>query len=253
MMTLVVRASAGAAAGAAARLVLARLAAQPSLVLGLPTGATPVPLYRHLVDAYRRGAADFSRATTFNLDEFLGVGRGDAGSYRTFMEAHLFSQVNLSPRRTFVLDGRADDWRTEARRYETAMARAGGLDLVVLGIGRNGHLGFNEPAPALTARTHRVRLRPETRRANAALFEGRLAAVPRWALSMGIGTILGAREVVLLATGPAKGAIIARALEGPITTRVPASLLQTHPHVTIVLDREAASGLTRTRRVSAGG
>lgn len=236
-------ATAGMASIAVARLVLQRLRATPSLVLGLPTGATPVPLYRALVRAHRRGHADFSRATTFNLDEFIGVGRGDGGSYHTFMDAHLFAHINLPARRAHVLDGRAPDWIEEGRRYEARLARAGGLDLVILGIGRNGHLGFNEPGPSLEARTHRVALRPETRRANASLFGGRWQHVPTHALSMGIGTILGAREVVLLATGSAKSSIVARALQGPVTTRVPASLLQAHPNVRIVLDRAAAAAL----------
>ena len=144
------------AAGAAARLVLQRLHDRPDLVLGLPTGGTPVPLYRALVRAYMQGRADFAQATTFNLDEFMGLGRGDAGSYRTFMETHLFHHVNLHPRRVHVLNGAARDWRHEVAHYETQLARAGGLDVVILGIGRNGHLGFNEPAPTLAARTHRV-------------------------------------------------------------------------------------------------
>jgi len=231
------------AAQAAARLVIDRLSAQPDLVLGLPTGNTPVPLYKALVRAHQQGRANLARATTFNLDEFVGVGRGDAGSYRTFMEAHLFAHVNLPSRRAHVLDGRAPDWRAEVERYEALIARAGGLDLVILGIGRNGHLGFNEPAPSLHARSHRVTLRPDTRRANAGLFDGRWQQVPTQALSMGIGTILGAREVVLMATGASKARIVARALRGPVTTRVPASLLQVHPNVTVVVDADAAGKL----------
>jgi glucosamine-6-phosphate deaminase len=236
-------ATADRAAQAAARLVLDRLAARPELVLGLPTGNTPIPLYRALVHAHRQGRADFSKATTFNLDEFVGVGQGDAGSYRTFMHTHLFAHVNLPSRRAHVLDGRAPDWRAEVARYETLIQRAGGLDLVILGIGRNGHLGFNEPAPALQPRSHRVTLRPDTRRSNAALFDGRWRDVPTQALSMGIGTILSAREIILIATGASKARIVARALRGPVTTLVPASLLQAHPNVSVVVDRDAAEKL----------
>lgn len=243
MMHIRTYATAERAAGAAARLVLQCLHDTPDLVLGLPTGGTPVPLYRALVRAYTSGRADFSNVTTFNLDEFMGVGRGDAGSYRTFMETHLFQHVNLHPRRVHVLNGAARNWKHEVADYEKRLARAGGLDVVILGIGTNGHLGFNEPGPALAARTHRVILKPETRRANASLFGGRWHEVPREALSMGIGTILSAREVVLIATGRAKARIVARALQGPVTTRVPASLLQAHPNVTVVLDRDAASQL----------
>jgi glucosamine-6-phosphate deaminase len=242
-MKLITRSTATRAAAAAAALLMARLERTPSLVIGLPTGHTPIPLYRALARAYRAGRADFSRAVTFNLDEFCGLGAGDAGSYHSFMTAHLFSRVNLRAAHTHVLDGRAPDWRREVARYERLIAAAGGLDMVILGIGHNGHLGFNEPADVLIARTHRAALRDGTRRANAALFNGRWQDVPTHALSMGIGTILNARCAVLLATGAAKARIVARALTGPVTTRVPASLLQMHPNVIAVLDREAAAAL----------
>lgn len=246
-MHVTTRSSGTRAASAAASLILARLAQQPSLVLGLPTGHTPVPLYRALARAHRTGRADFSRVTTFNLDEFAGLGAGDPGSYHTFMTTHLFSQVNLRRAHTHVLNGRAKDWRREIARYERLITRAGGIDLVVLGIGRNGHLGFNEPAARLDARTHRVALRPGTRRDNAVLFGNRWQDVPTHALSMGMGTILNARCAILLATGAAKARIVARALTGSVTTRVPASLLQTHPNVIVVLDRAAAAALPNRR------
>jgi glucosamine-6-phosphate deaminase len=227
----------------ASRLVSARLAASSSLVLGLPTGQTPILLYRALGDAVEDGRLDFSRATTFNLDEFCGVGPGHPGSYHTFMDTHLFGRINLPRRRAHLFNGLAADWREEAARYERAIARAGGLDLVILGIGRNGHLGFNEPGTSLQARSHRVKLTESSRRANAALFGGAWRRVPTYALSMGIGTILSAREVVLLAHGHTKARIVARALRGPVTTQVPASLLQAHPKVTVLLDRAAAAHL----------
>ena len=242
-MRVVTYASASRAAAAAAALVLQHLSRNPRLVLGLPTGNTPIPMYRALVRAYEQGRADFSKATTFNLDEFAGLGKGDPGSYRTFMDAAFFDHVNVSPARELMPNGRAKDWRREVVRYEGRINRAGGLDLVVLGVGGNGHLGFNEPAPALEAHTHRVALRPETRRANAHLFGGRWQDVPAFALSMGIGTILTARHVVLLATGAAKARVVARALTGPVTTQLPASLLQVHPDVVVVLDRDAAARL----------
>lgn len=236
-------ATADRAAAAVAAQVVTHLSRKPALVLGLPTGKTPVRMYRGLVDAHRDGRADFSKVTTFNLDEFAGCGRGDAGSFRSFMEAHLFNHVNLRPTRTHVLDGQAADWRREAARYEQRIARAGGIDLMILGVGRNGHLGFNEPAPALQPHTHRVALREQTRRASADLFGGRWRDVPTHGLSMGIGTILRARRVVLLATGAGKARIVARALSGPVTTRVPASFLLAHPDVVVVLDRAAAAEL----------
>jgi glucosamine-6-phosphate deaminase len=242
-MRITTYASTSRAAGAAARQILDQLTANPKLVMGLPTGNTPIPMYRALVRAYERGEADFSQATTFNLDEFAGLGPDDPGSYRAFMNAVFFSRVNVHPTRVHLPDGLARNWRREVARYEQEISDAGGLDLVVLGLGGNGHIGFNEPGPVLDARTHRVALHPASRRANAHLFGGRVKNVPTHALSMGIGTILNAKRVLLLATGAAKASIVARALAGPLTTRVPASLLQTHPDVVVVLDREAASRL----------
>ena len=248
-MHVMTYATADRAAAAAASRVLDLLRRHPALVIGMPTGDTPVPMYRALVRAHRAGRADFSRATTFNLDEFAGLGRGDAGSYRSYMEAHLFDHVNLRARSACVPDGRSADWRREVARYEQRIARAGGLDVIVLGLGRNGHIGFNEPADSLQARTHRVALQPATRRANARLFGGQWQAVPTHGVSMGVGTILGARQVILLVTGAAKARMVARALTGPITTRVPASLLQAHPDVIVILDRAAAAHLAADLKV----
>jgi glucosamine-6-phosphate deaminase len=237
------------AAQALARVVAGTLREKPRLVLGLPTGRTPVPFYRELVALYRAGGADFSRATTFNLDEFVGIVPGDPGSYRAFMDRHLFDHVNLPPHGIHFLNGAAADAAAECRRYERSIHRAGGIDLLVLGLGANGHIGFNEPGPALQARTHRTRLTAPTRRANAPLFGHRSTQVPREALSMGMATILGARRIVLLATGAAKAACVKRMVEGLITTRVPASLLQLHPNADVWLDRAAANRLPPHREL----
>jgi glucosamine-6-phosphate deaminase len=247
-MHIVVTSTPKAAAALTAEIVAGLLARHPSLVLGLPTGRTPVPFYRSLVGLHRGGRADFARATTFNLDEFLGVPAQHPGSYHAYMRTHLLDHVNLRRSHAHLPDGAAPDWRAEIDRYESALARAGGLDAVVLGIGRNGHVGFNEPADALDARTHRVRLHPATRRANAHLFGGRPRDVPEYALSMGIGTILQARLIVLLATGESKSRIVARALAGSITTRVPASLVRLHPAAVAILDRAAAAKLPDVSR-----
>lgn len=244
-MRVVIHASATRAATAVARFIADSLAATPDLVMGLPTGRTPVPLYRALRRLHQEGCADFGQAATFNLDEFCGLGPGDPGSYHAFMEEHLFAHVNLPTARRHVLNGRARDWRAEVESYEARIEALGGLDLAVVGIGSNGHIGFNEPARSLTARTHRVRLEPSSRRGNKDLFGGRTSAVPTHALSMGIATIFGARGVILMATGAAKARIVKRALTGPVTTAVPASLLQTHPNAVAVLDREAARELGR--------
>lgn len=242
-MRVVVIRSSREACEAVARHIAAVIRKMPNLVLGLPTGRTPILVYDALADLYDRGRVDFSRVTTFNLDELEGLGRGDPRSYHAFMRRHLFDRVNLLPRRRFIPNGAARDPHREAARYETQIERAGGLDLCLLGIGRNGHLGFNEPAAALDARTHRAMLRPETRRSNAYMFDGRWRDVPAYAVSMGIGTILAARRIVLLATGKEKASIVARALNGRVTTRVPASLLQGHPDVVVVLDQDAAARL----------
>jgi glucosamine-6-phosphate deaminase len=230
-------------ARALARSVAVAIAAQPSLVLGLPTGRTPIPFYRELIRLYRAGRLDCARIQTFNLDEFLGVSPRDPHSYRAFMHRQLFDHVNVAAARIHFLDGMTDDVVRECRRYERAIGRAGGLDLQILGLGTNGHIGFNEPAPALVARTHRTSLRAATRRANAGLFGGRVMAVPREALSMGVATILQARRIVLMATGAAKARAVARMIRGPVTPRVPASFLQLHRDAEIWLDRAAAARL----------
>lgn len=211
-------------------------------MLGLPTGRTPVPLYRELVRLYQQQRVDFSHIVTFNLDEFRGIAGSDPRSYRAFMQRHLFDHINVQPDRIYFLDGTIRDVDRECRRYERAIVRRGGIDLQILGLGANGHIGFNEPARALIAQTHCTRLRPATRRANAALF-GRATAVPREALSMGMATILHAKRIVLAATGPEKSACVNRMVNGPVTPMLPASFLQLHRHAEVWLDRAAASRL----------
>lgn len=220
--------------------IVEAVARQPDLVLGLPTGRTPIRLYHELGARHARGETDFSRVTTFNLDEFLGIDHDHPGSYRAFMQEHLFSRINVPPSRINVLNGVAADPAEECQRYERAIADAGGIDLQLLGIGTNGHIGFNEPARELAARTHRVALKASTRRSNAALFGGTADAVPREALSMGMATILRARRIILIATGKSKAGCVQRMVNGVITTRLPASFLQLHPAVELMLDESAA-------------
>jgi len=238
-------ASAGVLARTLALDVVKRLAEKPDAVFGLPTGLTPIPLYREIVRLHCGGKVDFSRATTFNLDEFLGLAPDDPRSYRAFMQRHLFDHINISPRHIRFLEGTARDVDRECERYERAVERAGGIDLQILGLGLNGHIGFNEPARALMARTHRTRLKTATRRANARFFDNRLSAVPKEGLSMGMATILHSKRIVLMATGATKARCVQRVIEGPVTPRLPGSFLQLHRCVEIWLDRPAAAALKR--------
>jgi glucosamine-6-phosphate deaminase len=238
------------AAAAVAERLAAALRDRPSLVLGLPTGRTPIPLYKQLVALHARGRVDFARTITFNLDEFWRVPAAHPGSYRAFMERHLFGHVNVRPSHTHFLDGMAPDAAAECERYEEAIAADGGIDIQVLGIGANGHVGFNEPGGSLHARTHKATLKPQTRRANATFFENDPEQVPHEALSMGMATILHARSIVLLAMGRGKGRAVERMVNGALTTRLPASFLQIHPDVEVVVDEAAAERLTDSQRVA---
>jgi glucosamine-6-phosphate deaminase len=243
-----------ALSAALATRVLASIAARPALVLGLPTGRTPLGLYRELRErsggSLPRGSVeakagiDWSRVRTFNLDEFAGLEPAHPKSYRAFMQLELFDHVSIAPANIGFLSGAAPDLGAECRRYEAAIAAAGGIDLQILGIGANGHIGFNEPADGLCASTHIAHLEEESREANAQRFGGDWTAVPPRALSMGMATILGAREIVLMATGAEKADAVQGMIEGLITTRLPASLLQVHQRVTVMLDMEAGSRLS---------
>ena len=231
------------AAQALARRVADAIRDHPDIVLGLPTGRTPVATYAHLRRMSAAGELDFSRVRTFNLDEFAGIDAAHPGSFRRFMDEHLFGAVNIDPSRVHFLNGAAADLDEECERYEAAIEAAGGIDLQLVGIGANGHIGFNEPGDQLVARTHRVRLHDVTRRENAALFGGNPQDVPREALSMGMATILHARRIVLIATGERKAQCVERTVHGALSTRLPASFLQTHREVELFLDRPAASRL----------
>jgi glucosamine-6-phosphate deaminase len=230
-------------AAALARILADTVIRLPGAVIGLPTGRTPLALYAELVRVTHDERVDWSDVRTFNLDEFVGLGGDDPGSYRRFMHEHLFRHINIRPENIGFLDGRARDRAAECERYERAIQAAGGMDVLVLGIGVNGHIGFNEPAEALSARTHQVVLDDPTRAANALWFDGDLSRVPYEALTMGMGTILGARSIVLMATGEAKEDAVRAMLYGDVTTRVPASFLQLHSEVTVMIDELLADQL----------
>jgi glucosamine-6-phosphate deaminase len=231
----------------AAALIDEAVRAEPELVLALPTGVTPIGTYAALAALHRRQQTDWSQVTVFNLDEYVGVGPDHPHSYAAFMDRHLFQHLNVPRERRHIANGLATDPEAECARYEAEIDRAGGVGLAVLGIGTNGHLGFNEPADALVATTHVATLTDDTWRRNfPEMSNGPMADRPPGerpfdrSYTMGIGTILRARRVLLLASGGAKRHVVIEALGGPITTRNPASLLQLHRDVTLVLDRAAA-------------
>jgi glucosamine-6-phosphate deaminase len=225
---------------AVASIVASQLQRKPASVLGLPTGRTSLGIYDELARLYAGGIVDFSRAHTFNVDEFTGLTSKDRRSFCAFMEKHLFQRINLPKDHIHFLDGHAADLDAECDAFEREITKAGGMDLLLLGIGTNGHIGFNEPGTSLHARSHRSKLTTETRRANAALFGGRLTAVPREALTMGIATMLDAAAIVLVATGKSKAQAVRSMFTGRITTARPASLLQLHRNVKVILDLAAA-------------
>ncbi|MCW3475004.1 glucosamine-6-phosphate deaminase [Limobrevibacterium gyesilva] len=230
-------ADAAAVAERVSDIILARVRAQPRLTLGLATGRTMVPIYQRLVAAYRAGTVSFRGCTTFNLDEYCGLAAHDPASFHTYMRASFFDHVDLRADHAHVPDGMAADADGESLRYERLIAAAGGIDLQVLGIGINGHIGFNEPGSPLRSRTCRVTLAPETRAANSFSFgEGR--AVPSHAITMGIATILDAREIVLVATGRDKKRAVEAALNGPVSEDCPASALRRHHHACLVCDED---------------
>lgn len=222
----------------AAEIIAGVVRAKPDAVLGLATGSTPIGTYRHLVRMHKEGTLDFSRVTTVNLDEYLGLPGTHEQSYRYFMEDHLFKHVNLDPVRTFLPNGMADDPVAEGKRYDELICSLGGTDIQLLGIGYDGHIGFNEPCDEFVKATHPVDLDPSTIQANARFFASE-AEVPRRAITMGMGAIMGARRVLLLAAGEGKRAIFDASCSGPITPHVPASILQLHPATEMLFSAKA--------------
>lgn len=244
-MEVIIQADAHAASVVAARLISHLLREKPNAVLGFATGNTPILMYQELVRKFREGHIDFSRVTTFNLDEYVGLPPEHPASYRSFMFRHFFDHVNVARDRIHLPDGMAHDIPAHCEEYEARIRDAGGIDLQILGIGTQGHIGFNEPTSSLGSRTRIKTLTPRTRRDNAFLFGGE-DKVPKHVITMGIGTIMEAKQCVLLAFSKGKAQAIARAVEGPITAMMPASILQMHPVVKIFLDEGAASQLQNT-------
>jgi len=239
---VIIQPTEAAAAALTARIVAHDLKANSHLVLGLATGKTMESVYQDLVRRHKEQKLDFSLCSTFNLDEYVGLAPSDPNSYRHYMDHHLFNHVNVDPRATHLPNGLAKDLDAECRQYEALIQRFGGIDLQLLGIGKAGHIGFNEPLSALRSRTRVKALTPTTLKQNAPSF-GSEAKVPRRAITMGVGTILECRRCVLLATSDGKAEVIAKAVEGPITSMISATALQLHPRCTVVVDEAAASQL----------
>ena len=227
---------------AAAVLLNAQLLKKPESVLGLATGSTPIPTYEQLIQMYKGGVADFSKAVSYNLDEYVGIAIDHECSYHRFMDDNLFNHVNMRREAIHVPDGLAEDLDAAAAAYDEAIDAAGGIDIQVLGIGRNGHIGFNEPGEEFVYGCHVVDLTADTIDANKRFFDS-ADDVPRQAVSLGIGSIMKAKQILLIATGKDKAHAVNMMLNDAISPRVPATILRTHPNVIVLLDKEAASEL----------
>ena len=241
-MEILIRESQEAGCLLGARIIAKLVRENPAAVLGLATGRTPLRLYQELIRLHREEGLDFSRITTFNLDEYVGLPATHPQSYRWFMDENFFRHINIDRRQTHVPDGTAADLHAECRAYERKIADAGGIDLQLLGLGRNGHIGFNEPTGSLRSRTWIKILSEQTLRDNSEVF-GSLEAMPRHAITMGVGTILDARRCLLLAFGPAKALAVVNMIEGPLAAMCPASALQMHPRATVILDESSSAAL----------
>jgi glucosamine-6-phosphate deaminase len=241
-MEIIIQPDPDIASELAARIVARFVNDDRRTVLGLPTGKTPLRLYAELAKKHREDGLDFRRVTTFNLDEFVGLPPEHPSSYHAFMNEHLFRHINFDPERAHIPNGLAEDIPECCSRYERDIRESGGIDLQILGIGRQGHVGFNEPSSSLASRTRIKTLTEMTRADNAEEFGG-VENVPRHVITMGIGTIMDSGMCLLLAFGKQKATAVAQAVEGPVSAMVPASILQMHEHTTVLVDEEAASEL----------
>jgi glucosamine-6-phosphate deaminase len=221
-----------------ANLILGQVNLKPDAVLGLATGGSPVGAYQKIVEAYNRGEVDFSQITTINLDEYRGIKRSHAQSYWSFMHENLFQYINVKEDHIFIPDGENPDSEEVCKAYDKVIEAAGGIDMQLLGIGLDGHIGFNEPADHFEKNTHCVDLTESTIEANKRFFKSK-EEVPRQAYTMGILPIIQAKKVIMIANGKNKADIIKKAFMGPVTPEVPASILQMHPDFTLIADEEA--------------
>ncbi len=245
-MEIIIQPTPTAGSVIAARIIAKLVRGKPDCVIGLATGSTPLATYSELVRMHREESLDFSKVTTFNLDEYVGLPPEHPQSYHAFMDEHLFRHINVAPRNIHIPDGTVADVPAECARYEASIIAAGGIDVQLLGIGTDGHIGFNEPTSSLASRTRIKTLTEQTRADNARFFDGDLATVPVHCITMGVGTIMDCRQVIMLAFGPNKAQAIAEAVEGPITSMNPASVLQMHPVAKCIIDEPAAGKLSKT-------
>jgi glucosamine-6-phosphate deaminase len=243
-MEVIIRPTAADAAQLTADLIGAALARTPEMVLGLATGRTMEDLYARLAKMHKEDGLDFSQASTFNLDEYIGLPPEDKDSYRAYMNHHLFERINIDLANTHLPNGTAPDLDAECEAYEEKIKACGGIDLQLLGIGRTGHIGFNEPLSAMFSRTRCKALTPGTMAQNQPLFDDP-AKMPKRAITMGVGTIIDSKRCLMLVTGDEKAEIIAKAVEGPLTSMISASALQLHPRCTVIVDEAAAAKLTQ--------
>lgn len=226
----------------AAKIVAVQISRKKNIVLGLPTGQTPVGMYQELIKRFQKGEIDFSQVTTFNLDEYYGLSPEHPQSYNYYMWQTFFNYINIKKENVFLPDGITKNVQKECYHYESLIEERGGIDLQILGIGDNGHIGFNEPAIALNSKTHLVNLSQTTIQANSRYFK-EIEEVPRQAFTMGMGTILKAKQIILLASGIKKASAIVKTIKGQVSTEIPASLLQLHRDVSIIVDEDAAREL----------
>jgi len=241
-MEVIIKKDAKSAIDLTARLICDAVKAKRDSVLGLATGRTMENLYANIVNRYEAGEVSFSRCSTFNLDEYVGLAPEHNQSYRYYMNDLLFNKINIDLEETFLPNGVAEDLAKSCQEYEDKIVDKGGIDIQLLGIGNTGHIGFNEPLSSLASRTREKALAPITLEQNGPLFDNP-EDMPRRALTMGVGTILDAKKIILLATGSSKASILAKAVEGPITSMISASALQLHPNCVIICDEEAAAEL----------
>ncbi|OZG74498.1 glucosamine-6-phosphate deaminase [Hahella sp. CCB-MM4] len=240
-MRVIIAENAADVASYGAQQCIRQLQSKPESVLGLATGSTPIALYLRLIESYHRGEISFAGVRTFNLDEYIGIDASHPQSYRRFMQEHLFNHIDVDPENTHVPLGMSDP-EEESRQYEAKIRSAGGIDLQILGVGRNGHIGFNEPTSSLGSRTRVKTLAPDTIRDNSRFFS-QDEEQPHLAITMGIGTIMEARQIILLAAGESKADAVRALVEGPMTAMQPASVLQMHPEALVIVDKAAAGKL----------